>query len=78
MNPTTNTVAGFDPSEHTVAEVVEHLDANPDDAARVLEVEQSGKARKGVLEHSTGDTVTSDHLGRAVEDGRDYLGRAVG
>jgi hypothetical protein len=80
--------AEFDPGEYTVAEVIEHLDANPNDAARILEAEQSGKARKGVLEYGNasgptdylGRTVTSstDQLGRDVEDGADYLGRAIG
>lgn len=78
----------FDPTEHTVPEVVEHIEAHPDDISRVLEAEQAGKARKGVLEHEgpgattdyLGRTVTSDQdqLGRAIESDVDYLGRAVG
>lgn len=40
----------FDPSEHTVAEVLAHL-ADADDAehARVLAAEQDGQARKGII-----------------------------
>lgn len=78
LSPMTNTNTNtndFDPAEHTVAEVTEHLTANPDDATRVIEAEQAGKARKGVIEHS-GVTPT-DRLGRTVENGVDYLGRTV-
>jgi hypothetical protein len=39
----------FDPSEHTVAEVNEYLDANPDDEDRVIEAERAGKARKALI-----------------------------
>lgn len=43
--------AEFDPADHTVAEVQEHL-ASADDAERerVLAAEKDGKARKGLLE----------------------------
>jgi hypothetical protein len=37
--------AVFDPTEHTVAEVTEHVATNPDDADRVLEAERAGKNR---------------------------------
>lgn len=41
----------FDPNDHTVAEVQEHLaSASPDEFARVQEAEAAGKARKGILE----------------------------
>lgn len=63
----------FNPAEHTVSEVVEHIDTNPDDRDRVIEAEQAGKARKGVI----GESMTTDNLGRAVIDGKDYLGRSV-
>lgn len=43
-------VEAFDPSAHTVADVLAYLSANPDDAERVLDAERAGKARKGVLE----------------------------
>lgn len=82
------TTAEFDPAEHTVPEVVEHIEAHPDDAARVIEAEHEGRARKGVLEHGGSDgprdylgrSVTSgaDQLGREIEGGVDYLGRAIG
>lgn len=82
------TTEEFDPAEHTVSEIVEHVDANPDDRDRVLEAEQDGKARKGVLGLGEsggpmdylGRLVASDtdQLGRSIDDGRDYLGRAVG
>jgi len=40
----------FDPSAHTADEVVEHIAAAPEaEAARVLEAEKSGKARKSVV-----------------------------
>jgi ABC-type nitrate/sulfonate/bicarbonate transport system substrate-binding protein len=44
------TVAAFDPAEHTVADVLAYLDANPDQAERVMEQEQDGKARKTLLD----------------------------
>jgi hypothetical protein len=77
----------FDPTEYKVAEVVEHIEAHPDEAARILEAEQAGKARKGVLEHGgtegptdyLGRTVSGDQdqLGRETEGDVDYLGRAI-
>ncbi len=40
----------FNPEEHTVAEVKEHLSAaDPVEAEQVLQAEKDGKARKGVL-----------------------------
>lgn len=39
----------FDPSEHTEAEIKDHLEANPDDHDRVLAAEAEGRGRKGVL-----------------------------
>lgn len=43
-------VEPFDPSEHTVAEVQDHLDAADDDEReRVLAAEAAGKARKSIL-----------------------------
>lgn len=40
----------FDPSAHNVDEVVAHIETAPEDeAARVLEAEKSGKARKSVI-----------------------------
>jgi hypothetical protein len=42
---------GFDPAEHTVPEVLDHLEQHPDDADRVLGLERDGKARAGVLGH---------------------------
>lgn len=42
-------VEAFDPSEHTVADVLAYLAAHEDDAERVLDVERAGKARKGIL-----------------------------
>ena len=40
----------FDPGEHTVAEVHEYLDENPDEAKRVVKAERKGKARAGILD----------------------------
>jgi hypothetical protein len=42
-------VPNFDPSEHTVAEVMWHLSENPEDAERVQALEEAGKARKTIL-----------------------------
>jgi hypothetical protein len=40
----------FDPAEHTAPEVLEHLKGSgEEEAARVLESEEAGKARKGIL-----------------------------
>jgi hypothetical protein len=42
--------AGYDPAEHTVAEVQKYLaDATEDERARVLSAEKSGKARKQLV-----------------------------
>lgn len=87
----TGTDVGFDPDEHTVAEVLDHLDDNPDDRDAVLEAEAAGKARKGVLEASFEadglgplGAVTSfreDFAGRDLVNpgvnALDYLGRAT-
>ena len=42
-------VPGFDPNEHTVAEVMWYLSENPDDADRVRALEVTGKSRKTIL-----------------------------
>lgn len=42
-------VAAFDPSEHTVAEVLAYLRANPDDRQRVIGLEADGKQRGTIL-----------------------------
>lgn len=42
--------AEFDPSSTDVAGVRDYLEAHPYDVVRVLELEQAGRARKGVLE----------------------------
>lgn len=40
----------FDPSSHTVAEVVAHLEgADDDEHSRVIEAEQAGKNRTGIV-----------------------------
>ena len=39
----------FDPGKHSVADVLAYVEANPDDAERVLEAETAGKGRKGIL-----------------------------
>jgi hypothetical protein len=46
----------FDPSEHTVAEVQEHMAENPDDADRVLEAEAAGKNRVSLTGDNAEDT----------------------
>lgn len=45
-----DTTPVFDPADHTVEEVNDHLaDADDAEQARVLEAERGGKARVGVL-----------------------------
>lgn len=39
----------FDPNDHTAAEVLDYLAANPDETDRVLEAEAAGKRRKSIL-----------------------------
>ena len=39
----------FDPAEHSAAEVIARAEANPDEAAALLDAEMEGKARKGVV-----------------------------
>lgn len=41
-------MASYDPSEHTVAEVQDYLDDNPDEFDAVVEAEKSGKNRQGI------------------------------
>lgn len=41
--------AGFDPADHSVAEVVAYVEANPDEREAVLALEQNGKARSTLL-----------------------------
>jgi hypothetical protein len=41
---------GFDPSAHTVAEVVAYAQANPDEVPRLLAEEQAGKNRVTLLD----------------------------
>lgn len=44
-------MSDFNPAEHTVAAVQEHLaTASPDEFAHVLEAERAGQGRKGILE----------------------------
>lgn len=44
---------GFDPADHTVDEVVEHLEsADSEEAERVLSAEKAGKSRKGIVENT--------------------------
>ncbi|MFJ4799197.1 hypothetical protein [Kitasatospora purpeofusca] len=43
-------LALFDPAEHTVPEVLDHLaDADEDETERVLAAELGGQARKGIV-----------------------------
>jgi hypothetical protein len=45
-------VSGFNPADHTVEEVHEHIDANedsPGEVERVLELERAGKNRKSLV-----------------------------
>ncbi len=48
--------APYDPRKHTVPEVLEHLAyADAAEVARVLEVEQTGRARAGIMRHAEHD-----------------------
>lgn len=38
-----------DPADYTVAQVVAHLDANPGDIDRVMDLEEDNKSRLGIL-----------------------------
>ena len=40
---------GFDPADHTIAEVLDYLDENPDALQDVIALEASGKARSTLL-----------------------------
>lgn len=43
------TAVAFDPGQHTVKEVLAHLDEHPEDLGRVVGAETAGEARKGLL-----------------------------
>ena len=45
--PTTPEV--FDPADHTIQEVLDHLDAHPDETQRVYDAEKNGKSRSTLL-----------------------------
>jgi len=45
----------FDPSRHTIAEVEEYLDANPDEIDRVLAAELDGKNRHRLVNRYSED-----------------------
>lgn len=39
----------FDPADHTAAEVVDYVTANPNERQRVLDAEYAGKARSTLI-----------------------------
>jgi hypothetical protein len=41
---------GFDPNDHTVQEVLDYIEAHPDEADEIRAIERSGKNRKGIVE----------------------------
>ena len=41
----------FDPADHTVPEVMDHLRAHPDEASAIIAAEKLGKARSTILDH---------------------------
>lgn len=53
----------FDPGAHTVAEVLDYVEANPDERDAVLAAEAEGKARKGILEPLSVDDDNDDEGG---------------
>lgn len=44
-------VQSFDVAEHTVAQVLDYVEANPDGCEAVREAEERGKQRSGILDH---------------------------
>ena len=59
----------FDPSAHSVAEVLAHAEARPERAAALLEAEQAGKARKTAIEGLEGLIPTdADVTGEAATE----------
>lgn len=62
----------YDPADHTVQEVQDHLDTvDADEFARILEAETFGKSRTGILTYTQNpDRVTPDGDGytRVVVD----------
>ena len=68
---------GADPADHTVPEVLDHLQsADQDEQQRVFEAELAGNARVGILDHAPFDpgqhTVpeVNDYLAKADDDER--------
>jgi hypothetical protein len=60
---------GYDPGEHTVAEVREHLaGAEPAHAAEVLAAEREGRRRSGILSHTTTTAAADDAADEAGTD----------
>jgi hypothetical protein len=41
---------GFDPADHTVAEVWDYIDAHPDERDAVIAAEHAGKDRAGIVD----------------------------
>lgn len=58
LNEEPEAAIGFNPSDHSVEKVMKYLaEADEDERARVLELETSGKARKGILGENGDDHV---------------------
>lgn len=51
--------AAYDPNDHKVPEVKDHVTANPEQAAAILAAEQEGQARTTLVEWLTEFTKTS-------------------
>lgn len=66
----------FNPSDHTVDEVKEHLDgASPEVVAQVVQAEEAGKGRKSILESEAAEALqpeqfSEEQLTREEPDGR--------
>jgi hypothetical protein len=54
-----NPEPAYDPDDHTVAKVKEHVEANPDEAAAILAAETEGQNRTTLVEWLTEFTKTS-------------------
>lgn len=53
-NALTGAVTPYDPSEHTVEDVITYVDAHPGEADAILNAELAGKARKTLIAHLEG------------------------
>lgn len=58
----------YNPADHTVAEVKEHVSENPDDAEAVLAAEREGKDRSSLVEWLTDHNASGNRAGKNNEE----------